>query len=413
MGHLAKSQVREYWTGEGVKHFRGPDVYEMAKRRIAWLLDEFPSFFVSVSGGKDSCVLFNLALEVAREKDRLPLNVFWIDQEAEWQGTVDTIEQWMSHPDVNPLWLQVPFRIFNATSKTDHWLYAWDPAAEDSWMRPHHPLALTQNVYGTDRFAKLFPAAIKYHFADGKACSISGVRCEEARTRTMGLTTYATYKWLTWGSVADKARDQYTFYPLYDWTLKDVWHAIEVNQWSYNPVYDLMYQAKVPVHKMRISNLHHETAVWQLFFLQEVEPDTYAALVNRVGGIDMAGKMGWDDYFPKTLPWMFDSWAEYRDHLLEHVVGDEYRDGMARVFAAADARTPPGHYRDWLNRAMVKCILTNDWEGAKLEHIIRNQGFMDAQWRWLNDQGIPAGPSRLPYHLGAVGAGEGERLEPQ
>jgi hypothetical protein len=217
--------------------------------------------------------------------------------------------------------------------------------------------------------------------------------------------------------VADKARDQYTFYPLYDWTLKDVWHAIEVNRWSYNPVYDLMYQAKVPVHKMRISNLHHETAVWQLFFLQEVEPDTYAALVNRVGGIDMAGKMGWDDYFPKTLPWMFDSWAEYRDHLLEHVVGDEYRDGMARVFVAADARTPPGHYQDWLNKAMVKCILTNDWEGAKLEHIIRNQGFMDAQWRWLNDQGIPAGPPRIraserspcePCAMGATGPGEGQ-----
>jgi len=381
----------------------------MAKRRLAWLMDEFPWFWIAVSGGKDSTVLFHLALEVARAKDRLPLNVFWIDQEAEWQGTVDTIERWMGHPDVNPIWLQVPFRIFNATSRTDHWLDAWAPGK--TWMRPHHPLALTENTYGTDRFHRLFEGALRHHSGDQKACSISAVRCEEARTRTMGLTTYATYKWITWGSVMSKEREQYTFYPLYDWTLKDVWHYIESNDLPYNPVYDLMYQARVPIHKMRISNLHHETAVWQLFFLQEVEPDTYAALVERVGGIDMAGKMGWDDYFPRSLPWMFDSWREYRDHLLETVVGPEYQAGMAHVFELADARTPPGRYADWLHKAEVKCILTNDWEGAKLEHIIRNQGFMDAQWEYMAGEGQPA--PRKPRQMGAAGPGEGERLEPE
>ena len=38
-----------------------------------------------MSGGKDSAVLFNLAMTVAKERNRLPLKVFWLDQEAEWK----------------------------------------------------------------------------------------------------------------------------------------------------------------------------------------------------------------------------------------------------------------------------------------------------------------------------------------
>ena len=389
-------------TGMGLKFFRAENVLEMAKRRIAWLLDEFPNFFVAVSGGKDSTVLFHLALQVAREKGRLPLKVFWIDQEAEWASTVATVEQWMTHPDVAPLWLQVPFRIFNATSTTDHWLRAWDPDAESQWIHGRHPVALTENVYGTDRFHKLFPAALAHHFGDGKACSISAIRCEEARTRTMGLTYYASYKWITWASVADKTRDQYTFYPLYDWSLSDVWHAIATHGWAYNSVYDRMYQHGIPVTKMRVSNLHHETAVWQLFFLQEVEPDTYERLVARIGGIDMAGKFA-NDYFPRELPWMFESWREYRDHLLVNLIEvPEWREHMAAQWERDDAKTPPD-LADWLHKGQVKSILTQDWEGAKIEHIVRNQGFMQAQRAF-----VASGQSR---QVGAAAQGGGERLE--
>jgi len=44
---------------------------------------------VSMSGGKDSAVIFELAKLIAAELGRLPLKCFWLDQEAEWLATED------------------------------------------------------------------------------------------------------------------------------------------------------------------------------------------------------------------------------------------------------------------------------------------------------------------------------------
>ena len=250
--------------------YRKQNVYEAALDRIRWLFDEFDNIIVNVSGGKDSTVLYELALIVAREKDRLPLKVLWLDQEAEWQGTVDTVERIMTNPEVDPLWFQIPFRLFNATSATDKWLDCWDPAKEAEWMRPHHPLARTENPYGTDRFVDLFDEFIQAEFPGQPACNLAGVRASESPSRSVGLTNTATWKWATWGRQSRKYKQQPTMYPLYDWADSDIWKAIHDNGWHYNPVYDAMYAHGLSPRLMRVSNVHHETAVQSLFYLQAV-----------------------------------------------------------------------------------------------------------------------------------------------
>ena len=64
-------------------------VLEAARNRAARLFDEFDNLYVAFSGGKDSTVTLNLALEEAERRGRLPLPVIFIDQEAEWQATID------------------------------------------------------------------------------------------------------------------------------------------------------------------------------------------------------------------------------------------------------------------------------------------------------------------------------------
>ena len=72
--------------------YKENNVFEEAIERVQMLFDNHEDIIVCMSGGKDSTVLFNIALKVAREKDRLPLKVFWLDQEAEWQHTVDYVD---------------------------------------------------------------------------------------------------------------------------------------------------------------------------------------------------------------------------------------------------------------------------------------------------------------------------------
>ena len=110
----------------GMKIYGKENVHDAALGRIRWLFDEFPNVIIGVSGGKDSTVVYNLALQVAREKNRLPLKCLFVDQEAEWESTIDTIRLIMENPEVEPLWFQMPIKLFNATSTTDHWLMCWD-----------------------------------------------------------------------------------------------------------------------------------------------------------------------------------------------------------------------------------------------------------------------------------------------
>ncbi len=363
-----------------MKIYRTVNVYEAALERIRWLFDEFPNVIASVSGGKDSTVIFHLCLQVAREKRRLPLKVFWIDQEAEWEATVDQVNEWMTNPDVEPLWLQIPFRLFNATSVKEHWLDCWNPEKKDIWVHPQTDISLKKNVYGTDRFHDLFPAVPAYHYPQTTTCFIAGVRTEESPTRYMALTYAPKYKWVTWGRCLNKTKQHFTFYPIYDWSYTDVWKAILQNHWAYNRIYDAQYRYGLPVKSMRVSNVHHETSVESLFYAQEVEPDTYERIVQRLHGIDMAGKMGHRDYYVSELPAMFASWREYRDYLLEKLISNtEWREGFRKWFNQFDQSLGRDNIPQVLWTGMINAILCNDWEGIKLGNRWRDPNVYEAR----------------------------------
>lgn len=255
-----------------MKLYLRQNVFESALDRIRWLFDEFENITVNFSGGKDSTVTLNLALKVAEEKGRLPLPVMFFDQEAEWQTVIDYVRTVMSDPRVDPRWLQIPFKISNATSTAEPWLYAWQPGAR--WMREKEPNSIHENVYGTDRFAEMFGAYMAHHYPNQKAVNLAGVRASESPARMNGLTAYETYKGRTWGKVRDAKVGHFDMYPLYDWSDSDIWKAIHSNGWPYCGIYDEMYRHGIPIHEMRVSNLHHETAVGVLFYLQEIEAET-------------------------------------------------------------------------------------------------------------------------------------------
>jgi predicted phosphoadenosine phosphosulfate sulfurtransferase len=352
--------------------YTGANVYDEALKRIRWIYSEFDNIYVTFSGGKDSTTVLNLAIKVATELDRLPVEVVFIDQEGEWQCVIDYIRKVSKRDEIKLHWLQVPIKLFNASSQKKQWLHCWDPADEEYWMREKEPNSIHENVYGTDRFGKMFPAFWRYNYPKEPVAVLGGVRTEESPSRLLGLTQFATYKGETWGRVESKPRQHFVFYPIYDWSYVDVWKFIEDNGLDYCELYDKMFQYGIPVRAMRVSNVHHETALTTLFFLQEIEPKTWQKLTQRLPGINTVGQLKEQFFKPKELPFMFESWAEYRDHLLENLIADEKtRSYFTRTFEAYADRwsgLEPGSKDEMnLHRTQIMMILVNDYHGTKLD----------------------------------------------
>jgi predicted phosphoadenosine phosphosulfate sulfurtransferase len=203
---------------------------------------------------------------------------------------------------------------------------------------------------------------------------VAGVRAEESPARMMGLTSYATYKWMTFGLKEDPRQPQYTFYPIYDWSYTDVWKAIHDNGWPYCKIYDLMYQHGIPIREMRVSNLHHETAIKILFYLQEVEPETWERLTARLAGVNSAAHMQKDFNRVTELPFMFKDWWEYRDYLLENLVRDEaIKETMRHQFKRAEGMFLPEAQLD-LVHVTISCILSTDFYLSKLTTFTATHG---------------------------------------
>ena len=357
-----------------MKIYLKQNVWDAALERIEHIFDEFDDVVVSFSGGKDSTVTFQLAMMVAEKRNRLPLKVMFLDQEAEWQNVIDYVRDVMTDLRVDPMWFQMPIRMTNSTSNDQHFLHCWTEGDDEDWMRPKEDFAITENIYGTDRFFDLFPAIMKHHWPNKKLAVLAGVRAEESPARLAGLTTAATYKWITWGKAVDKKVGQYNFYPLYDWSYTDIWKSIHEHGWQYAKAYDYFYQYGISPTKMRVSNLHHETAVHQLFYLQKIERDTWNKLTKRLEGINQARHMTKEDMFQaKKLPYMFKDWKEYRDHLLVNLVTDQsYQDAMRKRFHAMDEKYGLMKDVSKLHKVHIATVLAQDIDFTKCSNFEQN-----------------------------------------
>lgn len=366
-------------------------VLDAALARIRWLFDEFTNVSVSVSGGKDSTVTTELALTVARERGRLPLRVWWLDQECEFEHTVAYQRRLFDRPDISPGWYQVPFLLSNATTHGhDYWHHVWGEDEAHLWVRPKEPDAIHSNTFGAEHFHDLL-SAIGDHESPGGVV-LTGMRAEESPHRRMSLRGQPVHKWATWGSKTGR-RNHITMGPIFDWTYRDIWKAIHEHGWDHNRLYDWMHRYGIPAQQMRVSNYHHETAVHSLFWLQEVEPETWERAVARASGINTAGHLGADDFFVTELPFMFASWVEYRDYLLDKLITDpDHHRGFVRKFAQMDrllSHVDP----EFMARHQVQAILVNDTYHVKLENFRANHGRRPGRGAARGREGAPSPPT--------------------
>lgn len=336
---------------DGVSHklYLPQTVLEATSERISWIFDSFATVNVSVSGGKDSTVLFDLAYREAEKRNR-KINLFFLDQEAEYRSTIEVMRYMMHKPLVVPYWYQVPIRMTNATSYEEEFLYAWEPGVE--WMREKEDIAIHENTSGVERF---------YPFIDwfasqweGDTAILVGLRADESLSRYSAVTRHPAIPGVNWSSKCKD--DAINFYPIYDWTFEDVWTYIGKEAVPYNRIYDWMYAKGIPQAEMRVSNLIHEEAFRSLHTLQEFEPDTYDKLIVRLRGVPTAARYAKEDmvYDTRRLPPRFKTWRAYRDFLL-----DTFPTERKARFLERFARQTE---RESVYRQQVRQLLLNDWE---------------------------------------------------
>jgi len=280
-----------------MKRYLDMDVLSAARQRLEEVFDGFERVLVSFSGGKDSGVLVQLALEVAAKKGRLPLDVLHVDLEAWYAHTASFVTRIMSRPDVRPHWICLPLHLRNSVSQLQpHWL-CWDPDARELWVRdmPDLPGVISdEGRFSWFRrgmeFEDFIPLFIE-EFAGGRSCaSVVGIRSDESLNRYRTISSPVKKKWngRSWSTVMPSG--VVNIYPIYDWRTEDVWTATGRLGWDYNRIYDLMHLAGVGVHQMRLCQPYGDDQRRGLWLFKMLEPETWARVVARVQGANFGNR---------------------------------------------------------------------------------------------------------------------------
>ena len=275
-----------------MKTYNNKDVYTAAKERREYIFDEFEHICVSFSGGKDSGTVLNMCIDEARKRKR-KIGVLFIDLEAFYKKTIEFVERMLeNNKDVlEPYWICLPMESPNSLSYLEPTWIWWDKEKEPIWVRPmpkkeyvineeNNPLDFYKKNMPFEEFIKHFG---NWYGKGEKTATLVGIRTDESLNRFRAIAgTKSMYKDKNYSTKVNE--NVYNFYPIYDWSVEDIWTYNGKFQKDYNKLYDLFYKAGVSIHKMRVDEPFGNEAKAGLSMFRVIEPDTWAKVVNRVSG---------------------------------------------------------------------------------------------------------------------------------
>lgn len=261
-------------------------VYDLALERVRATFDRFDKVVVLFSGGKDSTACMQLALTVAREKGRLPLDVVTFDEECIPPETVEYLERVRQNPDIRFKWFCLPLKAGNACSRDSSDWFMWYEPDRDKWVRPLPEGAITE-LKGF-RHGMTVPDCPELIFGPecGTVGLILGIRTQESLTRYQSIATKTGADCYTMKANAWQSK----VYPIYDWDVEDVWLAPAIHGWDYNRVYDTMAACGLNSTIARCSPTFGEQTNRRLWSYKVCWPELWAKMVDRVPGAATAAR---------------------------------------------------------------------------------------------------------------------------
>lgn len=363
------------------------NVLDAALLRLEWVFDTFNKVCLSFSGGKDSTVLFHLTAAVARSKGKT-FDVLFIDWEAQYSLTINHIQAMKErYQDVvgQFYWVALPLTTVNGVSQYQPEWVAWEPGTE--WIRQPPEGAITcPEFFPFYRHAMTFenfvPAFAEWLAGGESLASMIGIRTDESLQRYMALTSQTKLRFSDdspWTTASPEGYS-YTCYPLYDWKTRDIWIFFAQTKLPYNPLYDLMQRAGVPLRNMRVCEPFGPEQRRGLWLYHIIEPDTWEKLCRRVSGAHSGGIYANEsgDYYAlrkKIRKPAHHTWRSYALFLLDSMpqkTAEHYRNKIAIYLRWYQTRGFPDDipdeqendlgYRDipsW--RRICKTIIKNDF----------------------------------------------------
>ena len=335
-----------------MKVYKEINVYDAAVERFDYIYSNFDKVYVSFSNGKDSGVLLNLAIEAARRAGKLPVNVLYIDMEAQYRHAIEFTHRMFSRPEVQGWWVCLPIHLRNAVSQYQpHWL-CWDKDKRDAWIRdyPENKWVVKDEdffpffVRGME-FEEFVPAFAEWFAGGEKTACCVGIRSDESLNRFRTIASESKVKldnknWTTKLNPKEESSKVYNCYPIYDWRVEDIWRANGKFGWDYNKIYDIMHLAGVPLHKMRLCQPYGDDQRQGLYLFKILEPETWAKVVNRVEGANFGNRYTENDRttlgnYKVNLPegHTYESYAQFLLETMPPYLAEHYREKINKFIA--------------------------------------------------------------------------------
>lgn len=329
------------------KKYLEKNVLEAAMERLEIIFNEFENVYFSLSGGKDSSIMVQLANIVAKRKNK-KFDVLFIDLEAQYKNTIEHIEELKQLSQVRDFYhIALPLALRNAVSILQPKWICWEEESKDLWVREMPKDAININNCPFTWFKKgeefedfiiQFADWYQKKYKTKAACGI-GIRTDESlnRFRTIAFQdkkiTYKNYTWTTKIKVNEKHIDVYNFYPIYDWRTEDIWGAVSILDLKYNYIYELMYKNGLSIYEQRLCQPYGDDQRNGLNQFKALEYETWGKVLNRVNGVNFGNiycKTTALGNIKSSKP-EFMKWQEYTVFLLESI-GIYNRDLMLHYY---------------------------------------------------------------------------------
>lgn len=337
-------QKRGKWMA---KKYLEKNVLDAAIERLEIMFQNFDNIYFSVSGGKDSSVMVQLANRVAKKMNK-KFDVLFIDLEAQYRCTIKHIEELKQLSQIRDFYhITLPIALRNAVSVLQPKWICWEEESKHLWVRSmpedsinsnNCPFTWFKKGEEFEEFIVQFASWYQQKYQGKVACGI-GIRTDESlnRFRTIAFQdkkiTFKKYHWTTKLKVNEKHIEVYNFYPLYDWATEDIWGAVSQLDLKFNYIYELMYKNGVSIYEQRLCQPYGDDQRNGLDQFKALEYDTWSKVLNRVNGVNFG------NIYCKTTALgniksckpEFMTWQEYTVFLLESI-GIYNRDLMLHYY---------------------------------------------------------------------------------